>query len=61
MSISKRGLLLAPRLLAAALIVSSACAYAQQGTEYRKLDRAQSTLSPGKIEVVEFFSYGCPH
>jgi thiol:disulfide interchange protein DsbA len=61
MSISKRGMLLAPRLLGAALIVSSACAYAQEGTEYRKLDRAQSTLSPGKIEVVEFFSYGCPH
>lgn len=61
MSISKRGLLLAPPLLAAALIVSSACAYAQEGTEYRKLDRAQPTLSPGKIEVVEFFSYGCPH
>lgn len=31
------------------------------GAEYRQLDTAQSTDVPGKIEVIEFFWYGCPH
>jgi thiol:disulfide interchange protein DsbA len=31
------------------------------GIEYRELASAQPTDSPGKIEVVEFFWYGCPH
>jgi thiol:disulfide interchange protein DsbA len=29
--------------------------------DYLVLDPAQPTDSPGKIEVIEFFSYGCPH
>jgi protein dithiol oxidoreductase (disulfide-forming) len=33
----------------------------QEGTEFRTLTPAQPTASPGKIEVVEFFSYACPH
>jgi thiol:disulfide interchange protein DsbA len=33
----------------------------QPGRDYRTLDPAQHTESPGKIEVIEFFSYGCPH
>ncbi|MDE2047295.1 MAG: thiol:disulfide interchange protein DsbA/DsbL [Betaproteobacteria bacterium] len=34
----------------------------QAGTDYRVLDRALSTEAPpGKIEVIEFFWYGCPH
>jgi protein dithiol oxidoreductase (disulfide-forming) len=32
-----------------------------EGTDYRKLDSPVPTENPGKIEVVEFFSYGCPH
>jgi len=33
-----------------------------EGTDYRTLDPPQHTEAPaGKIEVVEFFSYGCPH
>lgn len=28
---------------------------------YRELATPQPTMSPGKIEVLEFFSYGCPH
>jgi protein dithiol oxidoreductase (disulfide-forming) len=33
----------------------------QEGVEYRTISPAQNTDSPGKIEVVEFFWYGCPH
>jgi protein dithiol oxidoreductase (disulfide-forming) len=33
-----------------------------EGTDYRTLEPAQHTdVGPGKIEVLEFFSYGCPH
>ena len=31
------------------------------GVEYRELGTALPTDSPGKVEVVEFFWYGCPH
>ena len=31
------------------------------GKEYHKLTSPQATSSPGKIEVVELFWYGCPH
>jgi thiol:disulfide interchange protein DsbA len=51
--------------LAAALIVLFAAGLAQaqpaEGVEYRQLATAQPTDAPGKIEVVEFFWYGCPH
>src|SRR5256884_3739676 len=32
-----------------------------EGTDYRKIEAPQPTDSPGKIEVIEFFSYMCPH
>jgi len=51
--------------LAAALIVFFVAGAAQAqptaGVEYRNLATAQPTDSPGKIEVLEFFWYGCPH
>jgi len=51
--------------LATALIVFFAAGLAQAqptaGVEYRELTPALSTDAPGKIEVVEFFWYGCPH
>jgi protein dithiol oxidoreductase (disulfide-forming) len=31
------------------------------GTEYRLIKPAQPTESGGRIEVIEFFWYGCPH
>jgi protein dithiol oxidoreductase (disulfide-forming) len=50
------------RVLAAALCVLAAPAYAQvQGQDYELLNPAQPTSSPDKVEVIEFFSYGCPH
>ena len=51
--------------LATALIVFLAAGAAQAqpvaGVEYRQLATPQATDVPGKIEVVEFFWYGCPH
>src|SRR6267143_1041645 len=49
--------------LTLALWVLSVAAHAQgvEGTDYRKIEPPQPTISPGKIEVIEFFSYMCPH
>ena len=51
--------------LIAGLIVLFAAGLAQAqptaGVEYRELATAQPTDAPGKIEVIEFFWYGCPH
>lgn len=33
----------------------------QEGMEFRAVNPPQSTDTPGKIEVLEFFWYGCPH
>jgi protein dithiol oxidoreductase (disulfide-forming) len=33
----------------------------QEGREFRSISPSQPTDSPKKIEVVEFFWYGCPH
>ena len=50
-------------LFALALVVLSVPALAAltAGTEYRVIDPPQHTDAGGKIEVIEFFSYGCPH
>jgi thiol:disulfide interchange protein DsbA len=49
-------------LLALALVVLSApLAAITAGTEYRAIDPPQHPDTVGKIEVIEFFSYGCPH
>lgn len=49
------------RLVAAALCVLAAPAYAQvQGQDYELLTPPQ-TVSTDKVEVLEFFSYACPH
>ena len=50
------------RVLALLLCLLAAPAYAQvQGQDYQLLTPAQPTATPGKVEVIEFFSYGCPH
>lgn len=33
----------------------------QNGVDYRTLEKAQQTDSGDKVEVMEFFWYGCPH
>ena len=49
--------------LAAVALGAGAPARAQltEGKDYRLLTPPRPTSSPGKIEVVEFFSYACPH
>ncbi len=47
-------------LAAATLGLTASFAFAQQAT-YGKLEPQQPTDGSGKIEVVEFFWYGCPH
>jgi thiol:disulfide interchange protein DsbA len=48
-----------------ALFLSVSCWAASaapiQGTEYALITPAQKPITSGKIEVIEFFSYGCPH
>jgi thiol:disulfide interchange protein DsbA len=55
--------LIAQCLIALGLVVLSVPALADvtAGTEYRAIDPPQHPESVGKIEVLEFFSYGCPH
>ncbi len=36
-------------------------ALAQPSLDFKPISPVQPTDNPGKIEVVEFFSYGCPH
>jgi thiol:disulfide interchange protein DsbA len=58
-------MLIRSTLLALVLVVLSLPLQAAglvEGTDYRTLDPPQHSDSPpGKIEVLEFFSWGCPH
>lgn len=49
----------------ASALASATCAFAQgepvEGTSYVKLSQPIPMAAGGKIEVVEFFWYGCPH
>lgn len=48
--------------VAAGLAWSSSAQAFQEGIEYLTLDQAVTTeAGPGKIEVIEFFWYSCPH
>jgi thiol:disulfide interchange protein DsbA len=52
------------RFTVAALLVLSVgtCwAAAQAGKDYSAISPPQPTDTPGKVEVIEFFSYACPH
>jgi protein dithiol oxidoreductase (disulfide-forming) len=64
MSTRSRSLTLAALMLwaaAATLAPRGASAQLVEGADYRRLSPPRPTSSPGKIEVLEFFSYGCPH
>jgi protein dithiol oxidoreductase (disulfide-forming) len=61
MAMSRRTLLLQLSALAAATQWLRAARAQPNGTDYRSLEPPQPTDSPGKIEVLEFFSYACPH
>lgn len=47
--------------LGALLPVSQALAQLKSGRDYIELPQPQPPENPGKIEVIEFFSYGCGH
>ena len=50
------------RTLVASLMLSPLSAFAHgSGQEFNVLQPAQPTETSGKLEVVEFFWYGCPH
>lgn len=52
------------RLLAILVLLCAVAAQAaepQPGRDYRVLERPLASESKGRIEVVEFFWYGCPH
>ena len=54
----------AARLLFALFLSSSswaALAAPAQGTDYSLITPPQNQVTTGKVEVIEFFSYGCPH
>jgi protein dithiol oxidoreductase (disulfide-forming) len=51
-------------LIALSWLLTSFAVHAQTleaGTHYTPVTPPQASQAPGKIEVVEFFSYGCPH
>jgi thiol:disulfide interchange protein DsbA len=50
-------------LFALFLSLSSLAVFAAptQGTDYSLITPAQPQTTAGKVEVIEFFSYGCPH
>jgi len=56
-----RFLSLALLLVTAATAFAPARAQLIAGQDYRLLNPPRPTASPGKIEVLEFFSYACPH
>lgn len=63
MSTRSRSLALGALILSAAAMLAPVGASAQlvEGADFRRLSPPHPTSSPGKIEVLEFFSYGCPH
>jgi protein dithiol oxidoreductase (disulfide-forming) len=61
MPMSRRAVLLSMGALAAAAPWPRAARAQQDGTEYRSLEPPQPTDNPARIEVIEFFSYACPH
>lgn len=48
-------------LVLTAMLGSVNAAELQAGKDYRLLEAALPSENPGKIEVIEFFSYGCGH
>lgn len=48
-------------LLVSALARAGELTDISEGIEYQTLSNPQSVANPDKIEVIEFFSYACPH
>jgi protein dithiol oxidoreductase (disulfide-forming) len=54
-------LLLAAFVAALSLSATAQMAAPQEGNQYLRLKNPQAVETGKKIEVIEFFSYGCPH
>lgn len=61
MKFDRRSFVGAVFALGAALTVSSPSFAQPAAKDYTVITPAQATDEPAKIEVLEFFSYGCPH
>lgn len=48
-------------LLAGFLLATTSQAALKEGKEFKTLPQAHAVEVPGKLEVIEFFWYGCPH
>lgn len=48
-------------LAGVAALGQAAAADLQEGKDFRKLEKAQTVETGKKIEVIEFFSFSCPH
>ncbi len=57
----KLGRLFASAGLALAFVTGGASAELREGSDYATISPPQPTDAQGKIEVTEFFWYGCPH
>jgi thiol:disulfide interchange protein DsbA len=51
---------LAPLAIVLALLAFEAAAQIEPGREYQRLDPPRAAAADGRIEVIEFFYYGCP-
>jgi len=61
MAIDRRRFVSAAVAAGAAFATPVAALAQTAGRDYKLLNPMQPTDNPGKIEVLEFFSYGCPH
>ncbi len=61
MSFARRRFIRGAAVLAAAVSLSLPALAQTAGKDYTPINPVQPTDDPARIEVVEFFSYGCPH
>ncbi len=55
------GLCASPSLVSVPSVMAQAPTEPREGVDYKVLLNPQPTDPPGKIEVLDFFWYGCPH
>jgi thiol:disulfide interchange protein DsbA len=61
MQTERRGFVRSLIALGAALAIALPVAAQTAGKDFTPIDPPQPTDNPAKVEVIEFFSYGCPH
>lgn len=61
MQIHRRSFVRSLVAVAAALTLAAPALAQTAGKDYTPVEPPQATDNPAKVEVIEFFSYGCPH